>query len=411
MKILVVCQYYYPEPFRISDLCEEMVKRGHEVTVLTGVPNYPEGVIYREYRAGQRRNEIINGVKVQRCFTVGRKTGILYRFLNYYSFVLSSTVRVLLNRNKPEDGTEYDVVFVNQLSPVMMAYAGILYKKVHHKKLVMYCLDLWPESLVAGGIKRNTALYRLFHKISKQIYRSCDQILVTSKMFTAYIADEFGIKKNKIAYLPQYAESMFDGIDSDQNEKDTIDFVFAGNIGEIQSVETVIKAAEILKDEVSEEGKKLVFHIVGSGTDLERLRKMVSDKKSNNIIFHGRKPLSEMPIYYSLADAMLVTLGDDDIISMTLPGKIQSYMVAGKPIIGAIKGEAAKVIKDSNCGFVGMAEDSKKLAENVKKFICLSVNQRNQLGANGRSYYEKYFDRKIYMDKLEKVFCVNVKGN
>lgn len=411
MKILVICQYYYPEPFRISDLCEEMVKRGHEVTVLTGVPNYPEGVIYKGYQSGQRRNEIIHGVKVQRCFTIGRRKGTLYRFLNYYSFVLSSTFRVLLNRNKPEDGTEYDVVFVNQLSPVMMAYAGILYKKLHHKKLVMYCLDLWPESLVAGGIKRNTALYRLFHKISKQIYRSCDQILVTSKMFTEYIADEFGIKKNKIAYLPQYAESMFDGIDSDQNEKDTIDFVFAGNIGEIQSVETVIKAAEILKDEVSEEGKKLVFHIVGSGTDLERLRKMVSDKKLNNVIFHGRKPLSEMPIYYSLADAMLVTLGDDEIISMTLPGKVQSYMAAGKPIIGAINGEANKVIKDSNCGFSGMAEASKGLAENVKKFICLSVSQRYQLGTNGRSYYEKYFDRKIYMDKLEKVFCVNVKGN
>lgn len=411
MKILVVCQYYYPEPFRISDLCEEMVKRGHEVTVLTGVPNYPEGVIYKEYRAGQRRNEIINGVKVQRCFTIGRRTGTLYRFLNYYSFVISSTFRVLLNRNKPEDGTKYDVVFVNQLSPVMMAYAGMLYKKMHHKKLVMYCLDLWPESLVAGGVKRNTVLYRLFHKISKQIYRSCDQILVTSKMFTRYISDEFRIEKNKIAYLPQYAESMFDEIDSVQNEKETIDFVFAGNIGEIQSVETVIKAAKILKNEVSAEGKRLVFHIVGSGTDLEHLKNMVSDKKLDNVIFHGRKPLSDMPIYYSLADAMLVTLGADEIISMTLPGKVQSYMAAGKPIIGAINGEANKVIKDSNCGFVGMAEDSKKLAENIKKFLYLSINQREQLGANGRSYYEKYFDRKSYMDKLEKAFCVNAKGD
>ena len=146
MKILVICQYYYPEPFRISDICEELVKLGHTVDVVTGIPNYPMGEIYEGYRKGEKRDEIINGVNVHRCFTIGRKHGAFYRFLNYYSYAFSSSQYV----KRLND--DYDVLFVNQLSPVMMAKAGIVYKKKHHKKLVLYCLDLWPASLTAGKL-------------------------------------------------------------------------------------------------------------------------------------------------------------------------------------------------------------------------------------------------------------------
>lgn len=399
MKILVISQYYYPEPFRISDICEEMVNNGHEVQVITGYPNYPEGKVYKGYGKGKKINEIINGVRIHRCFTIPRKSGIFYRFLNYYSFAIVSSLNVIFNRIKSSDNKKFDIIFVYQLSPVMMAYSGILYKKKYNKKLILYCLDLWPESLVAGGIKKNSIIYNFFNKISKNIYKNCDQILVTSKQFIKYFHKEFQINKNKIVYLPQYAESLFSQIKKKQQVNNQINLVFAGNIGEAQDLKTIVEAANILKNE-----KNIFFHIVGSGTSLNYIKNMVKNKGITNIKFYGRKPLEEMYFYYDIADAMLITLSSDPILSFTLPGKVQSYMAAGRPIIGAINGEAQFVIRDSKCGYVCNSGDSKMLAKNIKKFACLEYNERVLLGDNAKKYYNKYFSKEIFMKNISKYF-------
>lgn len=202
MKILVICQFYYPEPFRITDICEELAARGHEVHVVAGTPNYPEGKNYPEYSRGRRCDETVNGVSVHRCRTVGRHHDAFMRVVNYYSYVMASKRYVSRLRD------DFDVVFANQLSPVMMAEAGVRYAKKHGKRFVLYCLDLWPESLTAGGIKRGTPLFALYRRVSERIYRSADRILATSKAFPGYFADEFGI--NDAEYLPQYAEALFD---------------------------------------------------------------------------------------------------------------------------------------------------------------------------------------------------------
>lgn len=389
-KILVICQYYKPEPFRISDICEEMVRRGHEVQVVTGYPNYPEGILYDGYGKGKHIDEIINGVKVHRCFTIPRETGTVKRLMNYYSYAVSSTQYVLSKDCVASDGNTFDVVFCNQLSPVMMADAAIAYKKKHKVPVVMYCLDLWPESIIAGGITRESVIYKFFHHVSRKIYRQMDKILITSRMFSDYLGAEFGIKKENIEYLPQYAEGIFEQL-SPRNEDGVFNFMFAGNIGAVQSVETVIKAAEILKDE------PVKFHIIGGGTDLDRLKKITKDL--DNVIFYGRRPLEEMPELYTKADAMLVTLAADPILSLTLPGKVQSYMAAGKPIIGAIDGETKSVIEDAKCGFCGKSDDAFELAENIKTFI--GDVDRVAMGQNARKYYEENFEEKLFMDKLE----------
>ena len=197
-KILVICQYYKPEPFRISDLCEEMIRRGHEVQVVTGYPNYPEGILYDGYGKGKRIDEVINGVKVHRCYTVPRQTGSVKRFLNYYSYAVSSVAYVKSRNCVASDGKPFDVVFCNQLSPVMMANAAIAYKKKYKVPAIMYCLDLWPESLIAGGITRGSKIYQFFHHVSKKIYKQMDTILITSRMFSEYLSKEFGIKREKI---------------------------------------------------------------------------------------------------------------------------------------------------------------------------------------------------------------------
>lgn len=390
MKILCVCQYYYPEPFRITDICEELVKRGHEVTVVTGTPNYPMGEIYKGYRNSEKQDEVINGVKVHRCNIIPRKMGAIHRFLNYYSYAVSSTSYV----SKIKE--DYDVVFVNQLSPVMMANAGVKYKKKHNKKLVLYCLDLWPESLVAGGISRDSAIYKIFKGVSARVYKNADKILVTSKMFTNYLADTFGIAESKIDYLPQYAESIFSPEECRKEPDEYLDIMFAGNVGAAQSVETIIRAANEIKED-----KHIRWHIVGDGSDLERCKALATELGLTSITFHGRKPLEEMPKYYAMADVMLVTLQKDDVLSLTLPGKVQTYMAAGKPIIGAIDGETRRVIEESGCGACCRAEDYKGLAKNVWEFE--KKYKQESIKIKGITFYEKHFNPSNVFSFLEEI--------
>ena len=389
MKILVVCQYYYPEPFRVNDICEEMVRRGHEVTVVTGEPNYPEGTIYPEYENHAHTDEVINGVKVHRCPIIPRKTGAVYRLLNYFSYPYEA--KKYIRNLTASDGQPFDVVFVNQLSPVMMAEPAIAYKKKHGTPVVMYCLDLWPESLVAGGVSRGSVIYKIFHGISKRIYRSVDRILITSRMFHSYLEEQFGVANDKIEYLPQYAEGLFEKLPF-KKETGMVDLVLAGNIGAAQSVETIIKAAEKLQDQ------QVRFHIVGSGTDLKRLQGLA--RGLDNITFYGRRPLEEMPEFYAKADAMLVTLQANPVLSLTLPGKVQSYMAVGKPIIGAIDGETAEIIKAAKCGYCGSADDADELVKNIKLFM--ENDEKEQLGLNARLFYDAYLNRNKFMDTLEE---------
>lgn len=387
MKILVICQNYYPEQFRITDICEELVKRGNEVAVVTGLPNYPEGKIFNGYRHGKKRDEVINGVKVHRCFTVGRKHGIIFRFLNYYSFAISS------KKYAKKIKEDFDIVLVNQLSPVMMANAGIAYKKKHNKKLVLYCLDLWPESLIAGGIKRNSIIYKHYHKVSEKIYKQCDKILVTSKCFSDYFREEFGIENT--AYLPQYAEDLFSAEDCRKTPDENLDLMFAGNIGAAQSVETIIGAAKLTQDIPN-----LRWHIVGDGSELENIKK--SAEGLNNVYFYGRQPLEKMPEFYAKSDAMLVTLKKDPVLSYTLPGKVQTYMAAGKPIVGAIDGETKRIIEEADCGICSASEDVESLVENLKTFI--RQGGLADKSENAINFYNKNFTKDSFFEKLNTSF-------
>ena len=401
MKILMICQYYYPEPFRVNELCEELVRRGHEVTAVTGVPNYPEGEIYKGYEGRAERDETLGGVRVHRLPVHPRKTGALHRMLNYYSYARKATRYVKSKACAAADGSAFDIVLVYQLSPVMMAKAAVAYSQKHGVPVVMYCLDLWPESLVAGGIKRGSWIYRHFHRVSKRIYTLMDRILITSRMFKEYLVEEFGVRDDVVDYLPQYAEGIFGEVPP--HEPDSIThLMFTGNIGAMQGVETILGAAERLKRE------PVRLHIVGGGIELKRLRQTAKDKGLDNVVFYGRRPLSEMPKYFGMADAMLITLRADPVLSCTLPGKVQAYMAAGKPVIGAINGETEKVIRAAGCGFCGPAEDDEALAENIRRFAALE--DKNALGENARAYYEGNFEETRFMDRLEGELKARLSG-
>jgi glycosyltransferase involved in cell wall biosynthesis len=384
MKILVISQYYFPEPFKISDICEQMVLDGHDVTVLTGHPNYPNGKIY-DYYTNTNMVEIVNNVTLHRVKIYPRKKGSLNLFLNYMSFMFNAN-RYMKNLNE-----DFDIVFINQLSPVLSAVPGLKISKRKNIPSVLYCLDLWPESLVSGGIKRNSIIYKVFEKISTRIYESVSNILITSKSFSGKFKT---INCNKVTYLPQYAESIFDNVITLNN--DYYDFVFAGNIGEMQSVETIINAANLLKYRGD-----IKFHIVGDGSKLSEVEQLSKQLNLPNVIFYGRKPLGEMVHFYSLADAMLVTLKNDDQISQTLPGKVQSYMAAGKPIIASITGETKTIIEEASCGIVCEPENPEELAQVIIDFINLFNNV--DYGNNARKYYKDNFSKNRFFDKLYEV--------
>lgn len=386
MKILVVCQHYWPEPYPLQDLCEELVRRGHQVTVVTGVPNYPLGKIFPEYRWGKNRRQHHNGVEIRRTFTIGRRNNVLFRMLNYMSFAVSSALYTLFLREK------FDVVFANQTSPVTMAGGALVYGKKHGKKVVLYCMDLWPASLAAGGIGKESLVYRLFGKVSGWIYGAADRILITSQSFREYLHREFGIDDDRILYHPQY--SAVDRMPPDSPHGDTVNLMFAGNVGSAQSIPTVLQAAKLLEDR-----EALRWHIVGDGSELENCRKLAGQLELKNVIFHGRISQDRMPEYFAMADALLLTLSADPFISMTLPGKAQSYMAAAKPIIGAADGEIPRTVAESGCGFCAPAEDPEGLARAVLDF--LACPDKKQLGENARRYYLDNFSRERFMDGLE----------
>lgn len=342
--------------------------------MLTGEPSYARDEWVKN---GKKIDEVKSGVKIHRVKTVPRGKGIIRRVRNYYSFAINSK-RYVKKLDK-----DFDVIFVYELSPVMMADAAVRYKKKYGTKIVLYCLDLWPKSLTAGGIKEGGLIYKHYKKVSRKIYSAVDELLVTSESFKEYFAKEFGFDKEKIVYLPQYAESVYSPQNCKKTPDEKIDLMFAGNVGAAQSVETILAAADKLKDE-----KNLFFHIVGDGTHLENCKHIAKTLNLNNVIFYGRLPLEKMPETYSKADAMLVT-GDNGVVSQTLPAKVQGYMAAEKPVIGAIGGETAHVIAKANCGFCGQAQNADELKENILKFV--SYADKAVFAVNGYDFYEKYF--------------------
>ena len=370
----------------------QLVERGHEVTVLTGSPNYPEGRFFPGYRLFNRQ-ENYQGVHVVRVPLIPRGNGKGVRLIvNYLFFVFSARILgpILCRGN-------FDLIFVCQLSPVTVGLTARVFKIIKRIPIIFWILDLWPESLSATGSIRSQGILRKVNALVRFIYLGCDKIVVSSMGFIPSVVEK-GINRERIGYFPNWQEPEYGGTAPvTECLPQGFRIVFAGNIGVAQDFETVLSAAEKLKGY-----HDIQWIILGDGRRFGWLKEQV-EKRGLSAMFHlkGRYPSEAMPGFFAQADVMLVTLKHDPSFALTVPGKIQSYLACGRPIVAALDGEGGRLVVESGAGLSVPAEDVDGLVDSILTMYRMPRIDRDTMGILGKKYCTAHFDRTILMDRLE----------
>lgn len=404
MKILVVTQYYYPEQFRITDICEELVRRGHDVTVLTGIPNYPEGEVFNGYEKGKKNKETVNGVKVIRCDNKPRHKGLIKLAVNYISFVRKA------NKAITSLIQHFDLAFVYELSPITMAIPAIKLKRMTGTPIYLYCLDIWPESVRDISHNRTmrttNPIYILAYWISKGIYNAVDMIGVKNYGFIKYLLTTCKVEEKRIQLLYEHAENDYLEVNEDPIENGCYDFFFFGNIGYSQNCEIIIRAVEQINTK-----SEYRVHFVGDGSDKQRLKVYVERKGlSDIVIFHGKFPLRETLTFYNQADCCLLTLSDRTESGITVPGKTLGYMGASRPIIASASGETKTLIEKADCGICVESGDIQCLAE-AMTFAIEHQKEFSEKGKNGRAFFLRNYTLDTFIENLIRQFVLTISNS
>lgn len=390
MRLLIWSQHFWPENFGINQLAVCLVKQGHEVTVLTGKPNYPNGKIYPGYSSTGFHEELWEGLRIVRVPVMPRGSGTAFRLtLNYLSFVVSGYLLAPFALR----GRRFDVVFVYAISPLLQALPAIWMSWLKRAPLSVWVQDLWPESLRATGFVRNIAVLTAVRQVVRYIYRRCDSVLIQSEAFRPFVLRICG-QPTKVHYFPNaFPASDADHLDGELPSRLKSDIegrfsiVFAGNIGRAQSVDTILSAASHLTDM-----PYIHFFIIGDGSEAESMISKIASMQLTNICMTGSLPQLSMSRLFEAASVLLVTLAPSPALDATIPSKLQAYLAAGKPIIACMNGEGARIVEAANAGFTCSAGDSKALAASVLRLYKMTRGERHILGANGKSYANKYFD-------------------
>jgi glycosyltransferase involved in cell wall biosynthesis len=390
MRLLLWSQYFWPENFPINEVAAELVRAGISVTVLTGKPNYPVGSFFEGYKGSGIGREQIAGAAVVRIPILPRRAGgAVSLALNYISFVISGYLfaPIALRRQK------FDAIFVYAPSPLIQALPALFLSFLKRAPVTLWVQDLWPDVLKATGHVKSPFLLRLITFVVRYIYRQTDLILVQSEAFRASVERLTG-NASKIRYFPNLAKASKGGDayssaahDLSLAMKKSFSVVFAGNVGRAQSIETIVEAACHLRNA----GNIKIF-IVGSGSRLEWIAAEIERLALNNIVLAGRFPASDMPPILAAASALLVTLGEDHTISLTVPSKIQSFLAAGRPIVACLNGEGARILTEAKAGLICPSGNSFELAKAISKLEAMSHDEREQFGINGKRYFMDRFE-------------------
>lgn len=392
-KILVVSQYYFPEQFRINDICEEWVKRGYDVTVLTGIPNYPEGAFFEGYGIFSKRKEIHNGVNIKRLPLIPRKKSSVFLALNYLSFMISGYFWAIFTREK------FDEVFIYEVSPMTQAIPGVKYAKKHKINSIIYVMDLWPENFVEMSGIKNKFIIKSITSMVKYIYRNVSRIFISSPGFKEKITN-LGNFEEKIEYWPQYAEDFYMPTDEKseniQFDLNNFNITFAGNIGYAQGLEILPSVAE----QLSNRKIKAHFNIIGNGRFKEELIKEVENKNIEEYFsFYEPVVATEIPKIMNMTDVALVSLSRNPLFSLTIPAKVQSILATGTPILVSADGVLEMIVNDSKAGLFSRAGDIDGLVRNIELMTKYSKKELLKLKENAQEYSENEFSK----EKLLKI--------
>ena len=401
MKVALVTQYFWPEQFIVNDLVRHLEAQGHYVRVLTGKPNYPEGEIYPGYSESLVQSEKYSkNIEINRAPLRPRKSGKLNLLKNYFSFVFNGL------RYFPEfvKNSEFDAIIVFANSPITAAIPAILLKWKLKSHLAIWIQDLWPESLSATGYVQNKLILKIVGVLVKVIYYFADTLLVQSKAFFDPVSKYAPAKK--IVYYPNSVDpSALESADAEKIPENILNvletnfcFVFAGNIGSAQSVETIVGAAKLLKDI-----PEIRLVIVGSGSLSDWIAKQKKDEGLDILELPGRFPSSLMGQFFSRAKGLLVTLKGEEIFNYTVPCKVQSYLASGTPIIAALNGEGSRIINEAKAGLTCPAEDSVELASCIKQLYEMTDSEREQMGKNGLKYFEDNYEMSKQAGELIRI--------
>lgn len=398
LRVLVVSHYFWPEEFRVNELTRDLRDRGHHVTVATGRPNYPGHRVFAFFKTNEAQYTLYDrNIVVERFPILGMGSSALGLILNYLSLALSMTLLAPFRFRQ----RSFDVIVCFQPSPFTIALPALLLGRLKRAPVVLWVLDCWPETLEALGVVRNRRALQIVGALVGYIYRRCAMVLGQSKSFGDSIR-RWSRRDDLFRHFPNWVEGVYEremsaAPSTSTAPSDEFTIVFAGNIGEAQDFPTVLDAMHALRD------TEIRWLIAGGGRMEQLVRdEVVRRNLTRKVQMLGRRPVEEMPALFAMADALLVSLEAKPIFAMTVPGKVQSYMAAGKPIIGALDGEGASLIREAGCGVAVPAGDAAKLAAATEEMASASAESRSQMGNNGRNYAAKHFRRKDILDKLDR---------
>ena len=396
--ILVVSQYFHPENFRINDMCLEWVKRGYKVSVVTGIPNYPEGRFYPGYGFFKKRHENWNGINIYRLFLLPRGKSRIGLALNYFSFMISGIIAGKIRRIEP------DIVFSFEVSPMTQVLTGVSFARRHRVPHLLYVQDLWPENVTAVmGIDNGFIIDRI-NKMVDRIYKNTDEIFVTSPSFARAITGRRNrVSGEKVHYWPQYSEELYKPVERSEAIKVASEYgidndgyfkvIFTGNVGNAQGLDVLPRAAKLLKHE------RIKFVIVGDGRYMEEFRRQIASLQVEDMfILVPRQPAEKIPTILCACDASFVSFADNDLWNKTIPAKLQSYMACGMPVIASAGGETARIISESGCGICCKTGDENDLSDGIIRIMKANLEE---MAVKSLAYCRNHFNKKNLMDEMD----------
>lgn len=380
MKILIISARYYPEQFSITNIAETLVKKGHNVTVITGKPNYGYGKILPEYK--KVKFETINGVKIFRVKEIARKKGTISLVINYLSlyFGVKKAARKLIE--------DYDILLSHVLSPILTATAILKYAKKTGIPHIHYGLDLWPESLiVTSTTNRESLLYKTVYKLSKKTYEKMDMITFSSPSALDYFESVIKIDKNipvRVVYQPYLSKGAI--IENPKFNLGRTEILYCGTIAKFHYLHLLVEAFKLLPD------AKIHLTIVGSGSELERIRTMVTEYGLNDrISLVGRVSIDETVEYYKNADVLYLPLANNSKTSLLIPQKVLEYLKMSKPIIGMLQGDGKKILEEAG-GSIFVEENPESIKKGILQMNNLTNDEKREMGLKNSTYFKRRKD-------------------